>query len=106
MLRKNPPLGLLLISAGFIVTAQIFDLNLVIPVIFGCLEELFEMNGALTLVFASFMIRDPFILTNASNDLRKSSLMKNMPSLIGIILTCFFLLSLVFIYPFSGMKEI
>lgn len=90
MLRKYPLFGFFLISLSFNLSAQVFDLNLVKPQLFVALEELFEMNGALTMLFATFSIGYPSISYDKSDKL-ESNFIKKIPVLVGTVLILFIL---------------
>ena len=85
MLRKYPLFGFFLISLSFNLSAQVFDLNLVKPLLFAPFEELLEMNGALTMLFATFSIGYPSISYDKSDKL-ESDFIRKMPILVGTIL--------------------
>ena len=88
MLRKYPLFGFFLISLSFNLNAQVFDLDLVKPLFFEALEEVFEMNGALTMLFATFSMGYSGISYEKSDKL-ESKFIKRMPILVGTILILF-----------------
>lgn len=91
ILRKYPSFGLIIIASSFLLSAQVFDLELAKPQFFEALEEIFEMNGAFTWLFASFLIGYG---KQSHKSLEQSArrFEKKFPVLVGIILIAFFLL--------------
>ena len=92
ILRKYPPVGFFLMSLSFNASAQVFDLEHVKPLFFVALEEIFEMNGALTMIFVAFSIGYPRI-SNENLEQSESKFLKKMPVLIGTIVLLFVLFS-------------
>jgi hypothetical protein len=84
MLRKYPLFGFFLISLSFNLNAQVFDLDLVKPLFFEALEETFEMNGALAMLFATFAMVYSGISYEKSDKLERKFI-KKMPILVGTI---------------------
>jgi hypothetical protein len=108
MLRKHPPYGYLLISMGFLFSVQTLDFEkLIRPQFIDIfLEELFEMNAALTLLVATFSIG----LLNTSYEKAhkmENTFIKKFPALVGILLSCFFFVALMtYFVSYSYTKSV
>ena len=86
VLREYPPFGFFLICAGLLLSAQVFDQNFVQPYLLDTIaEEVLEMNGALTLIFAVFSTRYA-VESNKHAKGVVSETMKNMPIFVGVVL--------------------
>lgn len=89
-LRKYPSFGLIIIASSFLLTAQVYDFELVKPMFFEALEEILEMNGAFTWLFASFLIGYGR-LSNKAQEQSADRFEKKIPVLAGMISVAFFL---------------
>ena len=55
-LKAYPSYGFVLICLGFLFVAQVFDMGFIVFDFSAFLEELFELNGAIGMFFASLSI--------------------------------------------------
>lgn len=88
VLREYPPFGFFLICAGFLLSAQVFDLHFELYLLDAAAEEVLEMNGALTLLFAVFSTRYAMEENKQAKGVG-SETMKNMPIFVGIMFIFF-----------------
>jgi hypothetical protein len=88
ILKNYPSIGLFLIAIGFLSSVQIFDLNFIKPSFVVKIEELFEMNGALTVLFASLSAVHTARIDKLSRTL-ESNEWKHMPLFIAGSLSFF-----------------
>lgn len=89
VIREYPPFGFFIICAGFLLSAQVFDQPFVQPYFLDKMaEEVLEMNGALTLVFAVFSTRYVMEANKQAKGVG-SETMKNMPIFTAIVLVFF-----------------
>lgn len=95
-IKKYPSVGLILTAAGFLLSAQVFDFNFVKFSFAKVVEELFEMNGAITILFASVIACHTANISEQSK-VDESNLLKRMPQFIAASLS-FFLIMVIAIY--------
>jgi hypothetical protein len=91
LISSYPPSGFFLIAAGMILFAQVFDLNLVKPDFAKLIEELFEMNGSLALLFAVFSMRHVFTEDNPAE--KKPDAVRKRLCLSFLMIFSFFILA-------------
>jgi hypothetical protein len=89
-ISSYPPTGFFLIAAGMILFAQVYDLNLVKPDFAKLIEELFEMNGSLALLFSVLSMRHVFTEDNSAE--KKPDVIRKKLSFSFLIIFSFFIL--------------
>lgn len=103
-LRKYPSIGLLLVAIGFLSCVQVFDFHFIksYKSYLGLkIEELFEMNGALTVLFASLSAVHTSRIDEQSKAFESKQL-KHMPVFIAASLSFFMFMGVTTYFVFNA----
>jgi hypothetical protein len=104
-MKKYPSIGLLLTAAGFLSSVQVFDFNFVKSSSEKVVEELFELNGAITVFFTSVIACHTANIGEQSK-IDESNMLKRMPQFVTVFLgfLCLMVIAIYFVLSAHTIK--
>ena len=104
-IKKYPSIGLLLTAAGFLSSVQVFDFNFIKSSFEKVVEELFELNGAITIFFTSVIACHTANISEQSK-IDESNMLKRMPQFVAVFLglLCIMVIAIYFVLSAHTIK--